>query len=67
MDLFLGLLFGSIGGVYVVYGKRRTSLPYLICGVLLMLHPYFFDSAWAIVLIGIGLVGVPIAIDRGLI
>lgn len=67
MTLFLGLLFGSIGGVYLVYGKRTTNLPYLACGVALIVYPYFFDNAWVIVLIGVVLVAVPIAMQRGLV
>jgi hypothetical protein len=67
MSLFFGLLFGSIGGVYIVYGKRTTSLPYLICGVLLAVYPYFFDSAWAVALIGVMLIAAPVVIARGLI
>ncbi len=67
MSLFFGLLFGSIGGVYFVYGKRTTNLPYLISGVLLAIYPYFFDSAWAVALIGVVLLAVPVLIARGLI
>lgn len=67
MTLFLGLLFGSIGGVYLVYGKRTTSIPFLASGVALILYPYFFDSAWLIALIGVVLAGAPFAIERGLI
>ena len=42
--LFLGLIFGAIGGVYAFYGRRKYSTPHLVCGVLLMLYPYFVPS-----------------------
>ncbi len=67
MALFLSLLFGSVGGVYIVHGKRSTNVPYLVSGVLLAIYPYFFDSAWAVALVGIVLIGAPIVIDRGLV
>lgn len=67
LSLFLSLLFGSLGAVYIVHGKRSTNVPYLVSGVLLAIYPYFFDSAWAIALVGIVLIAAPIAIDRGLV
>lgn len=67
MSLFLGIFFGAIGGAYMVYGKRTTSLPYVFSGVALAVYPYFFDNVWLIALIGIVLIAAPIAINRGMI
>jgi predicted membrane protein len=63
--LFLGLIFGAIGGVYAFYGKRNYSTPHLICGVLLMLYPYFVPSVILTLAIGIVLTLIPIALARG--
>jgi len=64
MLLFLGLLFGSVGGVYVFYGRREHDAAYLFCGVLLMLYPYFVESALLMIVVGVVIAVIPIAIQR---
>lgn len=64
MLLFLGLIFGSIGGVYVFYGRREYSASYLVCGVLLMLYPYFVSSAVLMIVVGVILAVIPHALQR---
>jgi ABC-type dipeptide/oligopeptide/nickel transport system permease component len=64
VTLFLGLLFGSIGGVYAFYGRRNYSASHLICGVLLMIYPYFVPGTLLIILVGIVLMAIPIAIAK---
>ncbi len=66
-SLILSVFFGAIGSAYVVYGKRRMSAAYLVTGVLLVVYPYFVENPWASALIGIVLLAIPIALDRGLI
>jgi hypothetical protein len=39
MSLFLGLLFGSIGMVYMIYGKRQSSVMHIVVGAILMIYP----------------------------
>jgi hypothetical protein len=64
MLLFLGLIFGSVGGVYVFYGRRQYSASYLVCGVLLMLYPYFVSSALLMIVIGVALSVIPHGLQR---
>lgn len=51
-SLIGGVLFGAFGLGYFVYGKRqrqRQAMP-LVCGLGLMLFPYFVDSTpWMLV------------------
>ena len=54
-----GMLFGAIGVGYFIYGKRQSALVPLVCGLLLMVFPYFFSSAWALVLVGAVLMAIP--------
>lgn len=61
MTLFLGLLFGSVGGVYAFYGRKNYDASFLVCGVLLMIYPYFVPGALLITLVGAVLVMFPIA------
>jgi predicted lysophospholipase L1 biosynthesis ABC-type transport system permease subunit len=64
MLLFLGLIFGSVGGVYAFYGRREHSASYLVCGVALMLYPYFVASALLMIVVGVVIAVIPIAIQR---
>ncbi len=64
MELFLGLVFGAVGTGYLIYGKRQYSAVFAVTGVLLVIYPYFFSSALAIVLIGAALVAAPFVIQR---
>ncbi len=57
--LLWGVVFGSIGMGFFLYGKRQAAPVPLVCGVLLMAFPYFVSNAWAIVLIGIALIAIP--------
>lgn len=66
MALFLSLLFGSVGGVYVAYARREHSPLFLIVGVALIVYPYFFSSSVMIVVIGVALALVPLAERKGL-
>jgi hypothetical protein len=53
-QLLWGLLFSSIGLGFFLYGrKQRVAVP-LLCGIALMIYPYFVPNA--ILLVGIGIV-----------
>lgn len=57
--LLWGLLFGSIGLGYFLYGKKQARLVPLLCGLALMIYPYFVPNVYVLVLIGTGLVATP--------
>lgn len=65
MELFLGLIFGSIGGVYLFLARREHSALYLVVGALLILFPYVVSGAFLTIAIGTALTLVPIAVNRG--
>jgi hypothetical protein len=65
MTLFLGLMFGGVGGVYLALARRQHDVTYLVCGFILIVYPYFFDKAIWIILIGILVAAIPIAQQRG--
>ncbi len=49
-----GLLFGSIGLGYFVYGKKQRAAIPLACGLALMIFPYFVSSTlWLVVTGGV--------------
>ena len=61
MTLFLGILFSAIGGVYAFYGRKSYDASFLVCGVLLMIYPYFVPGALLIFVVGAVRVVFPIA------
>lgn len=54
-----GLLFGSIGLGFFVYGKKQRRAVPLIAGLALMAFPYFVTNPYAIVGIGVVLMALP--------
>jgi hypothetical protein len=67
MSLFLGLLFGSIGMVYMIYGKRQSSVIHIIVGAILIIYPYLFSNTLLVFIAGVILTAIPYARLRGLI
>ena len=57
--LFCGLLFSSIGLGYFIYGKRQQAPVPLVCGLVLMVYPYFVSTVWIMVLLGLALMAIP--------
>lgn len=57
--LWWGLLFGSIGLGFFIYGKRQKAPVPLVCGLSLMVFPYFVSNHWLMVLIGVALMAIP--------
>lgn len=58
-SLLWGVLFGSIGLGFFVYGKKQKAIVPLICGLTLMVYPYFITNTTLLVGIGVALVILP--------
>lgn len=57
--LFLGLLFGSLGAGYCVYGRRQGAVVPFVSGLILIGIPYFIASVAVLVVVGVVLAAVP--------
>ncbi|MEA2560445.1 MAG: hypothetical protein QOH06_1949 [Acidobacteriota bacterium] len=57
--LLWGLIFGSIGVGFFVYGKKQGAIVPLLCGLALMIFPYFVSNVIVLVLIGVALIAIP--------
>ena len=57
--LLWGLLFSSIGLGFFLYGKKQRAVVPLVCGLVLMIYPYFIPNVIALVAIGVVLTAVP--------
>ncbi|MGE5320389.1 MAG: hypothetical protein ACM3KD_09430 [Hyphomicrobiaceae bacterium] len=58
-SLVWGLLFGSAGLGFFMYGKKQHAIVPLFCGLALMVFPYFVSDTILLVAIGTGLVALP--------
>ena len=57
--LLWGLLFSSIGLGFFIYGRKQRAVVPAVCGIALMVYPYFVPNTWALIGIGIGLAALP--------
>jgi hypothetical protein len=58
-SLFLGVLFGSVGFGFFLYGRKQRTIVPLVCGLALMVVPYLIPNAWLLSAVGLVLVAVP--------
>ena len=58
-SLLWGILFGSVGLGYFVYGKKQQRSVPLVSGIGLMVFPYFVTNPFVIVLLGAGFIALP--------
>jgi hypothetical protein len=53
------VLFGSVGLGFFMYGRKQKVVVPLICGLVLMVFPYFIPNTILLVAIGVGLIALP--------
>jgi hypothetical protein len=54
-----GMIFGSIGLGFFVYGKKQKAVIPLLSGIVLIVFPYFISNIYILVLAGIVLIALP--------
>lgn len=57
--LLWGVVFGSVGLAFFVYGKKQRLVVPLLCGIGLMAFPYFISNTVLLVVVGLALSIVP--------
>jgi len=57
--LLWSLLFGSVGFGFFLYGMNRRAAVPLVCGMALMVFPYFVSDAVVLVAVGVVLTAIP--------
>ncbi|CAK8712214.1 MAG: hypothetical protein CDV28_10251 [Candidatus Electronema aureum] len=62
--LLWGVLFGSIGVGFFMYGKKQQAAIPLISGIVLMIFPYFVSNVALLVIIGVIFTALPFLIKR---
>ena len=58
-SLLWGVLFGSIGLGFLIYGRKQRAVVPLVCGLALMVFPYFISNSVLLVIIGVALMSIP--------
>ena len=53
------MLFGSIGLGFLIYGKKQRAVVPLVCGMALMVFPYFVSNVMLLVGMGALLIALP--------
>lgn len=54
-QLLLGVVFSSIGLGYFIYGKKQKVIVPLVCGLILMIFPYFVEATTLLLTLGTAL------------
>jgi len=54
-----GIIFGSIGFGYFLYGKKQRAIVTLVAGIFLCIFPYFVSNVYVLVFAGITLMALP--------
>lgn len=57
--LFAGVLFGSIGMAYMIYGKKQQKFIVMLSGLALCIIPYFISNLLFLYLICIAITALP--------
>ena len=57
--LIWGMVFGSIGLGFFIYGKKQKAIVPLITGIALFIFPYFIPDITMLVIVGAILVVLP--------
>ena len=58
-SLLLGLVFSSIGLGFFIYGRKQKVPVPLLCGLALMVYPYFISNNALLIAIGVVLIAIP--------
>ncbi len=62
-SLFLTMIWGALGTGYFIYGKKQSRFTFLICGVGLMVFPFFISDLTATIVLGLVMTLAPFKID----
>jgi len=57
--LIWGMVFGSLGLGFFIYGKKQKRIVPLITGILLFIFPYFISDIYILIITGAALVSLP--------
>ncbi|MDD3147287.1 MAG: hypothetical protein PHD82_08300 [Candidatus Riflebacteria bacterium] len=62
-SIFLAMIWGAIGTGYFIYGKKQARYVFLLCGIGLMVFPYFVSDMVASIVVGLILLFTPFKVE----
>ncbi len=60
MEILLAMIVSTVGFGYLMYGKKAGEALFLICGIIMMIYPYFIHNIWIMLSIFMVLIVLPI-------
>ena len=58
-SLLWTVLFGSVGLGYLMYGKKQKAIVPLVCGLALIVFPYFISNIVLLIAVGLAFTILP--------
>ena len=62
--IIVGLVFSGVGYFYLNRGRAEGNTSKIVCGVAMMLYPYFVVNTVYIILVGLALAAAPYVMER---
>jgi hypothetical protein len=62
--LIWGVIFGSVGFGFFIYGRKQQAIVPLAVGVALFIVPYVISNLYLLLLVGVALVALPYFLNR---
>lgn len=62
--LLWGVIFGSVGFGFFIYGRKQQAIVPLAVGVALFVAPYFISNLYLLLLVGAVLIALPYFVNR---
>ncbi|HNS09713.1 MAG TPA: hypothetical protein PKN29_08435 [Candidatus Ozemobacteraceae bacterium] len=62
-SMFMTMIWGAIGTGYFIFGKKQSRFTFLICGVGLMVFPFFVSDFMVIMILGLVMTLAPFKIE----
>jgi hypothetical protein len=59
VTLIWGVIFGSVGLGFFIYGRKQQAIVPLAVGVALFVAPYVISNLWLLLLVGAVLIALP--------
>ena len=64
MKLIVWLITGALGMGYIIYGKKQSSMAFMLTGIALCVYPYLFSNIIVLIIIGLVLAVVPFVVKE---
>ncbi len=62
-SMFMTMIWGAIGTGYFIFGKKQSRFTFLLCGVGLMVFPFFVSDFMVSMILGLAMTLAPFKIE----